>query len=698
MSKAVYDAIAGQARKVKKQYAVMEGVTRKIKRTYDVVNGVTRLVFAGEPFGMYTGEYTVERIEHEDVIYDLYTLITSGTLTMNDEAQYWMCGGGGSGERYYGGGGGGYPEEGTIGSGVYVVTIGAGGGTPGEVTTNGYDGSYTSITASDQTVLAEADGGGNGSTRNGGSGGGGSANGAGTNGGRGSGKSTYPFSIVSLEAHCAGGSGGAYMRFDESTGVRRFYKGGAGGSNGSDGEATEIITVEIGTTVYTVGGEKGGGDGGTGKPIDSTSVAGTIGGGQDGTFYGAGGGGGGKQSYHFADGRYNQSWARSGAGYQGVCYLLIEVGKIIPIVITSQPQDVTAAAGDTVQFTVAAEGNGLTYQWEYCLATSTKWTEWAGSTSQTFTLALNTDTRLTASYRCRITDANGNVIYSDVVKVNVAEYGPIVITKQPEDWYGVVGAKVLFSVEATGEGLTYQWEWRSNSTKPWEASSLSGNKTNTITIDAIATRNGYQYRCLITDANGNTLRTDEVTLTLFAITKQPESVTAAVGTTVLFSVEATGEGLTYQWQYRPKATQTWYNSPAEGANTNTLVVPVVKWRDGNQYSCVITDANGNTLRTDEVTLTLFAITKQPESVTASVGDTVTFSVEATSVENYQWRYSADGGTTWMSLSGDNFPGASTNTVTFVVTEVRMKNLYRCKLTGTNGDVIYTDAVQITAAS
>ena len=80
-------------------------------------------------------------------------------------------------------------------------------------------------------------------------------------------------------------------------------------------------------------------------------------------------------------------------------------------------------------------------------------------------------------------------------------------------------------------------------------------------------------------------------------------MTTPVNTTATFSVEAEGEGLTYQWEYCPNTT-TWKNNTMSGATTNTLTFTAKAYHDGYKYRCLITDANGNSVRTDEVTLTI----------------------------------------------------------------------------------------------
>lgn len=88
------------------------------------------------------------------------------------------------------------------------------------------------------------------------------------------------------------------------------------------------------------------------------------------------------------------------------------------------------------------------------------------------------------------------------------------------------------------------------------------------------------------------------------IIRQPRDVTVAVNSTVTFSVFAIGYGLTYQWEYMPTTSMTWRNNTLPGNDTDTLTFSAKAYHDGYKYRCLITDASGNTVRTDEVTLTI----------------------------------------------------------------------------------------------
>lgn len=84
------------------------------------------------------------------------------------------------------------------------------------------------------------------------------------------------------------------------------------------------------------------------------------------------------------------------------------------------------------------------------------------------------------------------------------------------------------------------------------------------------------------------------------------------------------------------------------------------------------------------------ITKQPVSIVAVVGDTIKMRVEATGVTNFQWQNSPDG-KTW---SNSGLPGCNTATLSVSVTTYRYDYLWRCELTDSSGNVVYTDAVMI----
>ncbi len=175
-----------------------------------------------------------------------------------------------------------------------------------------------------------------------------------------------------------------------------------------------------------------------------------------------------------------------------------------------------------------------------------------------------------------------------------------VITSQPENQTAEEGTVVEFTVEADGEGLTYQWYYRTSPDGKWKESTLEGATISTLKVKAISDRDGYQYKCTVTTAEGST-DSEPATLTVVGgknagpvITSQPENQTAAEDTVVKFTVEADGSNLTYQWYYRTSPTGKWKESTLDTAKHATLKVKAIPERNGYQYMCTVTNDTGST--------------------------------------------------------------------------------------------------------
>ena len=87
-------------------------------------------------------------------------------------------------------------------------------------------------------------------------------------------------------------------------------------------------------------------------------------------------------------------------------------------------------------------------------------------------------------FRCVITDANGKSVTTETVNmINKATMaGPEIVT-QPESQIKELGEKASFTVEATGTGLTYQWQFKTKDATEWSNSSVASAKTATWTMN-----------------------------------------------------------------------------------------------------------------------------------------------------------------------------------------------------------------------
>lgn len=145
------------------------------------------------------------------------------------------------------------------------------------------------------------------------------------------------------------------------------------------------------------------------------------------------------------------------------------------------------------------------------------------------------------------------------------------------------------------------------------------------------------------------------------------SITANVGDTVTFSVNATAGPLTYQWQHN-------YSGNLAGATNASITLTNVQASNAGLYRVVVGNPYGS-VPSGLIALTFPPpiITTHPQSITRYRGESVTLSVAAGGIQplSYQWR-----------RGGTNIPGATAATLTF--TSIRITN------TGTY-DVVVTDA-------
>ena len=263
----------------------------------------------------------------------------------------------------------------------------------------------------------------------------------------------------------------------------------------------------------------------------------------------------------------------------------------------------------------------------------------------------NTSNTTNRSYRVKITDANGNVTYSDAVTMKAGAE----ITKQPVSQAVAAGSSATFSVTAKGTDLKYQWQWKSPSQSTWTNSTASGATTASLNINMTAATDGRQYRCQITDGSGNVVYSDVASVYLpstLAILAQPENIVCEQGTKSVFSVSASGSNLTYQWQTKNEGSSSWTNQSGQTKATYTAKkgsTPLVYVR------CAVSDGT-NTIYTEPVIWALpeydgkeIIIVEQPQPYFTPIGNQARFEVVAAGKDLiYQWEYQVSGSSTWLS--------------------------------------------------
>ena len=266
-------------------------------------------------------------------------------------------------------------------------------------------------------------------------------------------------------------------------------------------------------------------------------------------------------------------------------------------VIFNTLEDFSGPKGSIATFAVEADGEGLTYQWYVKNATATKFTK-SSITEAVYSTQITSKNDGRQLY-CVVKDQYGHTAKTETVTM-YAEESPVIFNSL-EDYYGPQGSTAILTVEAEGEGLTYQWYVKKASATKFSKSSIT-DPTYTVTLTSA--RNGNQVYCVVKDAYGNTAKTETVTLNVEespVITNSLEDYVGGLNSTVTFTVEAEGEGLTYQW-YVKKASATKFSKSS--ITDPTYTVTLTSARDGNQVYCVVTDQYGNTAKTETVTMSI----------------------------------------------------------------------------------------------
>jgi hypothetical protein len=177
-------------------------------------------------------------------------------------------------------------------------------------------------------------------------------------------------------------------------------------------------------------------------------------------------------------------------------------------------------------------------------------------------------------------------------------------------------------------------------------SSISGENNSSLQVLAGAGNDQYQYRCIVSNTCGSSYSdpaTLDVLLKPYNIT-DPQGSTVCEDGTANFNTSASGDALGYQWEVSENGTD--YvdlneQSPYSGTQTKNLVVsPAGKSLHEYKYRCRIS----NTCATETTASATMNLDFKPDIITppldveACEGDEVTFSVEVTGADPFQYRW------------------------------------------------------------
>jgi len=167
-------------------------------------------------------------------------------------------------------------------------------------------------------------------------------------------------------------------------------------------------------------------------------------------------------------------------------------------IITTEPVNQTVCAGSSVSFSVAATGNGLTYQWRKGTVNLTNGGNISGANSPTLTIDPVNISDAASNYNVVVTGTAtclANATSTDVSLI-VNPTTPTIII-QPENQILCPGCPAIFSVEVTGTGLTYQW--RRGTVNLIDGGNIYGATSATLIIDLVSSADvATDYNVVIT--------------------------------------------------------------------------------------------------------------------------------------------------------------------------------------------------------
>lgn len=305
--------------------------------------------------------------------------------------------------------------------------------------------------------------------------------------------------------------------------------------------------------------------------------------------------------------------------------------------ITSQPQSVSIAAGDSATLSVSATGSApLHYQWFNGDGTPV-----SNGTSSSVTVAPSSD----SDYYVVVSNDCGSRT-STIARVSIVACPAPTITSQPRDITVPYHGTVTLSVTAAGQApLSYRWYngQTDDTSAPLYENGVPATRSS-VTFEA-STTSFYWVR--VTNACG-VASSVAAKVTMLpcvrpSITQQPQSVTITAGQSATLSIAARNDGpgsLTYQWF---RSTEDFPES-IPGATSPTLTVSpsVTTYYYVHVFNGCGLDSSQIATVTVLPACTAPSITGQPQSRTIDAGESTTLSVGAngSSPLSYQW-YFAD---------------------------------------------------------
>lgn len=384
-----------------------------------------------------------------------------------------------------------------------------------------------------------------------------------------------------------------------------------------------------------------------------------------------------------------------------------------PVKIKEQPKDVVNIIGSVSTFIVNASNDPpviydedddiayhpdqtqalISYQWQYLVPGDEEYTDMDEGTTSTINVIASEENK-NYKYRCKVSDGTNELISNEVrvIVVDNLEGRPSIL-KDPESLVLMDGTNGTFEVECFGDNLSYQWQASTDNGESW--TDIRYATSPSYEVLASLGMNGTKYRCKAYNDLGEDYSEaallevyPDTRLVMPSIDSHPSSISVTENSSATFSVVATGDNLSYQWQINQNGT--WYS--LNGATLASYTITAAKSLNGAQYRCLVSNTAGSVysnsatlIVTSESAINTPSISSQPRSITIAEGIIGNFRVIAKGGElSYQWQVKR--GSTWYDITG-----ATSNILSVRASRSESGTQYRCQVSNAAGAVYSTVA-------
>jgi gliding motility-associated-like protein len=347
--------------------------------------------------------------------------------------------------------------------------------------------------------------------------------------------------------------------------------------------------------------------------------------------------------------------------------------------ITQQPFNQAFCQGQNISFTIAS-GNVDNYQWFVSTDGGNSFTPltnmapYSGVNSNTLLISNPTINMIGYIYNCVIQSCNNTITSNNVEIITGTQLS---IVQEPISAIACLGEIASISIIVNGLP-NFQWQINSSGTftDMIDGSGISGAQTSTLTFSNVTNSlNGVSVRCILTGGCFGAIISQEAVINILqppVISTQPVNTQRCIGESAVFSIVASGNSLSYQWQLSTDNGITFSNiannANISGATTAQLTINFLSFsNNGDVYRCVVLGNCPPLLNSQNAQLVvnnLPTFTQQPLGITACEGSSAQFIAQVNDGLEFQWYFSIDNGINFNVLSnGNGFSGVTTSVLT-----------------------------------